>query len=153
MGGRKGDCSQRKQLTQVWGVRLPGGCLTSTSGGPRCPGAAGDPHQELSSLHGKKLGTAIPRPAPCIPHPHLCILRLQFAHPGPHILGSPISIFPSHSLHPASRTLDPCIPGPCIPGPCSPPPPHSALWTSRCPGFADCAARKKFRAANCEEVS
>ncbi|OPJ77823.1 hypothetical protein AV530_000115 [Patagioenas fasciata monilis] len=52
-GGRKRDGSQRKQLTQVWGVRLPGGCLTSTSGGPRCPGAAGNPRWDLTSLHGR----------------------------------------------------------------------------------------------------
>lgn len=85
MGGRDRDCSQRKQLTQVWGVRLPGGCLTSTSGGPRCPRAAGDPRRDLPSRHGKELGTVSPRPGPCIPHPDPCIPHLGSLHPGPHI--------------------------------------------------------------------
>lgn len=149
-GGERVIVPRGNSSHKFGGLRLPGGCLTSTSRGPRCPGAAGDPHQDLSSLHGKKLGAAIPRAGPCIPHPRLCILRLQIAHRGPHSSVSRISILSSHSLHPTPCSLDPCSPGPC-----SPPPPRSALWTrrSRCPGGCGLCSRKKFRAANRQEVS
>lgn len=106
-GGRKRDGSQRKQLTQVWGVRLPGGCLTSTSGGLRCPGAAGNPRWDLTSLYGKELGTGILHPGPCIPHPGPCILHLGSMYLDCHIPASRIPALASYtlqslSLHPGS---------------------------------------------------
>lgn len=113
MGGRDRDCSQRKQLTQVWGVRLPGGCLTSTSGGPRCPRAAGDPRRDPPSRHGKELGTASPRPGPCIPHPDPCIPHLGSLHPSPHIHPC-IPVLTTLTLHPGSLHPGSLQPAPCI---------------------------------------
>jgi len=108
VGGRKRDCFQRKQLTQVWGVRLPGGCLTSASGGPRCPGAAGHPRWDLPSLHGKELGTGTPHSGPCTPVPASrvsdpCIPVLASLHPA--CQSSPLSLRIPHpaALIPASR--------------------------------------------------
>lgn len=120
-GGRKRDCSQRKQLTQVWGVILPSGCLMSTSGGPRCPGAAGDPRWDLPSLHGKELGTGIPRPGPRIPHPGLCILCLRYVHPGPHIPASCIPVLTSQPSHPSPLIPHPAasIPASRVPATCN----------------------------------
>lgn len=119
-GGRTVTVPKGSGSHKFRGVKLPGGCWTSTSGGSWWPGAAGDPRQDLPSPHGKELGTVIPHsapcilhPDPCIPYPDPCIPCLRSLHPSSRIPASrslhPLSLH-SESLYPSPFILDPCIP-------------------------------------------